>query len=212
MKGAVPVALFASAVLLSGCSSDTAPPTVTQPPPPAPLSVTGISPTTGFSNHSVTIAGTGFSQAATVTMGGALATAVTVLGTSQIRATTPFGGQALVDVVITNPNGQSARLSQGFQFEFVTLAPSVTEVNRGARIDVTWTSSVARGANYDWIGFFAVGAANIEYDRFWWAYTEPGTSGTLMLNAPMNPGQYEFRYLLDDGYLDVARSGPIVVR
>ena len=37
-------------------------------------------------------------------------------------------------------------------------------------------------------------------------------SGTLTLNAPAQPGQYQFRYLLDDGFVDTARRpgvGPV---
>ena len=38
------------------------------------------------------------------------------------------------------------------------------------------------------------------------------TSGTLTLTAPTRPGQYEFRYLSDDSFLDLARSRPVTVR
>ena len=32
-----------------------------------------------------------------------------------------------------------------------------------------------------------------------------------MFKAPPQPGEYEFRYLLDDGFIDVARA-PVTVR
>jgi hypothetical protein len=63
----------------------------------------------------------------------------------------------------------------------------------------------------DWVGLFKVGAPNTSYDDYWWRYTDAKTSGTLMLTAPNAPGQYEFRYLLDDGYVDTIRSNPVTV-
>jgi hypothetical protein len=55
-----------------------------------------------------------------------------------------------------------------------------------------------------------VGDPSTSYD-LWWKYTDGGTSGTFTLNAPTQPGQYEFRYLLDDGFVDTARSTPVTV-
>ena len=37
------------------------------------------------------------------------------------------------------------------------------------------------------------------------------TSGTFTLTAPSQAGQYEFRYLIDDGWSDVARSTMVTV-
>ena len=45
----------------------------------------------------------------------------------------------------------------------------------------------------------------------WWEYTYAATSGTLTLTAPSQAGQYEFRYLLDDEYIDAARSSLVTV-
>jgi hypothetical protein len=48
-------------------------------------------------------------------------------------------------------------------------------------------------------------------DNGWWDYTGGKTSGTLTLSAPTQAGQYEFRYLPNDGYVDAARSGVVTV-
>ena len=56
---------------------------------------------------------------------------------------------------------------------------------------------------------FKVGDANTAYG--WYEYTDGAESGTFTLSAPTQPGQYEFRYLLNDGYTDVARYGPVTV-
>ena len=42
-------------------------------------------------------------------------------------------------------------------------------------------------------------------------WTDGATSGTFTLSAPTQAGQYEFRYLLNDGYGDAARSSLVTV-
>jgi len=61
----------------------------------------------------VTINGTGFRNGATVSIGGAVATGVTV-GAMQITATTSSHACGTVDVVVTNSDNQSGTLSGGF--------------------------------------------------------------------------------------------------
>jgi hypothetical protein len=88
-----------------------------------------------------------------------------------------------------------------------TLTPSVTTVAPGAVLSVSWTAST--GGSSDWIGLFTVGAASC--DHGWSEYTGGGTSGTFTLTAPTRPGQYEFRYLPNDGCGVTARSSPVTV-
>ena len=82
---------------------------------PAVLSVT---PNTGPSigGTSVTINGNGFFPGATVTFGTNAATNVVVTNTTQITATTPPGETGSVNVIVTNPNGQSGFLTKGFVY------------------------------------------------------------------------------------------------
>ena len=72
---------------------------------------------------------------------------------------------------------------------------------------MSWTASTGRPL--DWISLFRVGDPNTAYDDY--KYTNGATSGTFTLSAPTQAGQYEFRYLLNDGYSDAARSGPVTV-
>lgn len=44
-----------------------------------------------------------------------------------------------------------------------------------------------------------------------WQYTGGAATGTFSLTAPLLPGQYEFRYYLNDGYQKVKTSDPITV-
>lgn len=90
------------------------------PPPPVPApTVTSIAPTSGpaIGGTAVTITGADFQSGATVTIGGAAASNVNVTSATTITATTPAGtADAVVDVVVANPDGQSATLAGAFTY------------------------------------------------------------------------------------------------
>ena len=88
-----------------------------------------------------------------------------------------------------------------------TVTASTDLVAPGDELSVGWTAS--SGKPLDWVSIFRVGTGNTAYG--WYEYTNGATSGTFTLSAPTQAGQYEFRYLLNDGYSDVARSGPVTV-
>ena len=88
-----------------------------------------------------------------------------------------------------------------------TVTASTNTVAPGGQLSVNWTAST--GKPLDWIGLFRVGDWNGAHG--WSSYTDGATSGTFTLSAPSQAGQYEFRYLLNDGVDDAARSGLVTV-
>jgi Ca-activated chloride channel family protein len=141
------------------------------------------------------------------------ATSVTVVDSTTITAAAPVHAAGTVDVVVTNPAGQSGRLPAGFEYVVdgpYAIAASHGTVVAGGQLSVSWTAP--RAGAWDWVGLFKVGDPSTTYESGWWKYTDGVISGTLTLNAPAQPGQYEFRYLLDDGFVDTARSSPVTVR
>jgi hypothetical protein len=80
--------------------------------------LTGVSPTTGRTagGTSVTLTGTNFASGARLTFGGATATSVVVVSTTHITAKTPRHKPGAVNIVVTNPNGQSGTLSNSFTY------------------------------------------------------------------------------------------------
>ena len=176
-----------------------------------PLTVNGISPPTGITHHPhlITFSGTGFRSGASVTFGGVPGTQVNVATAVLMAAFPPVHDPGTVDVVVTNPNGQRATLPSAFSFHPVTITanPSVAP---GQQLTVSWVASGRATQPFDWIGLFTQGASNVAYLEGWWDYTNGATAGTMTF-APRAPGEYEFRYLLDDGYDDVARV-PVSVR
>jgi hypothetical protein len=183
----------------------TVPTTLTAP------TVTAISPSLGSTARptAVTISGTGFVAGATVTVD-VVAVSAAVVNSTMIRAVVPAHSAGQADVIVTNSGGLVGRLPAAFEYVFegpFTLTPSTNVVEAGGRMSVSWTAPGGRSG--DWIAVFRVGAS---YDDDWYGLTEGATSGTHTVTAPTRPGQYEFRYLVDEGFLDVARSSPVTVR
>jgi uncharacterized protein (TIGR03437 family) len=155
------------------------------------------------------ISGTGFLAGATVRVD-VMAVSVTVVNSTMITAVVPAHTAAHADVVVTNPSGSGGTLTAAFTYSFeepFTLTPSANAVDAGGQMSVSWNARGARAG--DWIAVFRVGES---YDDDWWGHTNGATSGTHTLTAPTRPGQYEFRYLVADGFFEVARSAPVTVR
>jgi hypothetical protein len=102
---------------------------VTPPPAPAPTitriepataPASGLSPTsTALDDHHgqpVAIIGTGFQPDAAVTFGGTPVDHATTLSSTVILTTAPDRAAGKVDVVVTNPDGQSATSPQQFTY------------------------------------------------------------------------------------------------
>src|SRR5258708_39277533 len=84
---------------------------------PAPT-VTSVNPPGGplAGGTAVTIGGTGFVSGATVTFGAAAATNVTFVNATTITATTPANPAGPTNVLVTNPDGQSGTLPNGYLY------------------------------------------------------------------------------------------------
>ncbi len=139
-----------------------------------------------------------------------MAVRVTVVNSTTITAIVPAHAAGPADVVVTNPGGSGGTLPAAFTYSFegpFTLTPSTNVIDAGGQMSVSWTAPGGRAG--DWIAVFRVGAS---YEDDWYGLTNGATSGTHTVIAPMRPGQYEFRYLVDDGFLDVARSSAVTVR
>jgi hypothetical protein len=171
------------------------------------LAATSVSPTGGYAGTVVTILGAGFVPGTTVTMGG-LAAPVRGVTNGIIGVQAPvLSAAGPVDIVVTNPGGATAMLANGFTYDVITLTAAPASVTAGGQLTITWSGS-GRGFD-DWIGLFKVGDANENYG--WWEYVPGNGTRSLTAPAPLVPGTYEFRYLPNDGFTDVARSNPVTV-
>jgi len=138
-------------------ATDTVDITVTAPPP----SIASILPDRGTpaGGTFVTITGENFFSGATVTIGGNDATQIKVVSTSQLTAVTPAGSIGKKDVVVTNTDGQFAKLVGGF--EYVKAAIITEPVARAClRGEVSVRGTVNAGVNglRSWTLYVASGA------------------------------------------------------
>jgi len=134
----------------------------------------------------------------------------TVVNSTTIIAIVPAHAAGPVDVVVTNPGGSGGTLPAAFTYSFdepFTLTPSTDVIDAGGQMSVSWTAPAWRAG--DWIALCPVGA---DYEDDWYGLTNGAMSGTHTVTAPTRPGQYEFRYLVDDDLLELARSRPVTVQ
>jgi len=176
--------------------------------PKAPL-VFSITPSEGLAGVPVTvlIAGSRFQTGAVVRIDNLIAT-TRVNNEGSISAGVPAHALAgVVDVVVINADGQVGTLTGGFRYGIVTLTPGQSLVAPGGALSVSWVAP-GRSNPGDWIGLFKIGDPNTVYV---WSQATTGVSGTFTLSAPAQAGEYEFRYLVDDDFIDVRRSSPVTV-
>jgi hypothetical protein len=106
--------------------------------------VTAISPASGTTGGgtSITVTGKGFVSGASVTLGGTAAIGVNVSSSTSITATTPAHVVGAVNVVVTNIDGQSGTLSNGYTYTSTGI--TFVQVNSGpSRIQLSASSIAA---------------------------------------------------------------------
>ncbi len=135
-RGAIRLAIATlGAIALSACSSGGSSGGSTA------VTVTSASPSSGstLGGTAVVISGTNFESGATVKFGTAQATFVGFNTATSLSASTPPGEPGLVNVTVTNPDGTTGELVNGFTF----VAP-------GCTIPAAVTSSLTLDAGCVW--------------------------------------------------------------
>jgi hypothetical protein len=95
---------------------------------PAPT-LSSVSPNSGpgTGGTALTVNGTGFLAGATVSLGGAACTGVTLVSSAQLRCTTGAHAAGTVSVVVTNPDAKSATLANGFTYSLAATYTSIAQ-------------------------------------------------------------------------------------
>lgn len=129
-------------------------------PPPV---IQSIAPNSGppAGGTVVTIAGSRFAAGASVAFGGLPALNVNVVDSSTITATTPAHSEALVDVVVTNPDGQTFTMAQAFSYiamHVVSVSPNSGSTSGGTNVTI-FGSAFQSGAT---VMFGARPATNVD--------------------------------------------------
>lgn len=113
-------------------------------------SISTVTPSSGpvSGGTAVTISGSGFATGATVTFGGTNASA-TVVGSTTINAVAPSHSSGPVNVVVTNPGGQSATLTNGYVYASAPVpAPTVSGITPNSGPTAGGTPVTINGNNF----------------------------------------------------------------
>ena len=172
-----------------------------------PLTVTSLETPIGFAGIRLRMLGSGFLPATSVTFGSVPANTTAVTNASML-VTIPIHAIGTVEVVATNPGGERATLVGGFTYAIPpVLNLDRTTVMAGGLVNVSWTATTTWGL--DWVGLYKAGDRNEDWLKYF--YTGGHTSCNTPVTMPAEPGQYEFRYLPNDSYVDIAKSNPVTV-
>ena len=164
--------------------------TLTVTPAAAPT-ILSVTPNSGDTNGgtTVTILGTGFETGATVSFGSVLATSVTVTNSTNIIAVTPPASLGMVDVGLTNADGQSVIFTNGFTY----ATPFVADMSTLQITGQPTNQAAAVGGNASFT-VTATGAAPLVYQ---WAFNNANltdaTNVTFSLTniQPLHAGPYQ---------------------
>ena len=98
------------------------------PPPVLPLVVTSISNTSGYEEggNYIYITGDGFLKESIVTIGGNVAP-IDQVSSTKVRAKVPKGIPGDVDVIVTNPNGES--VTAPMKYTYIERVPEITSLS-----------------------------------------------------------------------------------
>ncbi|MEJ2009150.1 MAG: IPT/TIG domain-containing protein [Acidobacteriota bacterium] len=109
--------------------------------------VSSVSPNSGpvAGGPAVTVTGTNFASGATISFGGVAGLNVSFVSSTQLNATTPAHAAGTVNVAVTNPDGVSAALSNGFTYGSSTptvgsVSPMSGPADGGTQITITGTN------------------------------------------------------------------------
>jgi hypothetical protein len=160
---------------------------------PAPT-VTGVAPASGpaAGGTAVTIAGTNFLAGATVSVGGTAATGVTVVNGTTITATPAAHAGGVVSVTVTNADGQSSTLANGFTYmgpapTLTGVAPVSGSTSGGTAVTLTGTN-FASGATVA-IGGVAATGVTVVSGTTMTATTPAHAAGAVSVSVTNADGQ-----------------------
>ena len=121
--------------------------------------VASVSPDTGstLGGTAVSITGTGFRTGATVTVGGAACTDVTVVGATSITCETPAGSGGSASVVVANTDSQANVANSLFTYVGPSISPTNISVSGTAGAAITSTSAISASRFRGTVTFTATG-------------------------------------------------------
>ena len=106
-----------------------------QDEPPFVKSIS-ITPSPHFGGNKVSILGDNFQTGVTVTFGDIPSTDVSLITSSIMKALTPAHPAGIVDVTVTNPDGQAVTVKNGFEFVFTRFGLPIFLATKSTAVDL----------------------------------------------------------------------------
>ncbi len=159
-------------------------------PPPA---LTSISPVSGpvAGGAAVTLSGANFLSGATVSFGNALLTNIVVVNSTTITATTPAGAAGAVNVSVSNPDGQTSTLTNGYTYNppptLTSISPATGSANGGTAVTISGANFLS-GATLSFNGS-ALTNVTVASDTTIMATAPAGAAGVANVTATNPDGQ-----------------------
>ncbi len=168
--------------------------------------ITKVEPDKGTKagGQEVTVTGENFCEDGdvTVTFGGVEATDVSVVSSTEITCKTPAHDPAKVDVVVTNPDGKSAPLTEGY--EYLVNLPPVANAGTDQTVFVG-----------DTVTLDGSGSTDVDEDplTYQWSFSSRpvGSAATLSDSEAVKPtfevdvfGNYDVQLIVNDDTVDSA--------
>ena len=201
MRIAVAAALMLMVQASAGCNGS-------PPVRPSPvLSITGISPNVGshVGGTTVRVTGSGFQSATRLTVD-AVAVASSFVNSTVLEAVMPAHAAGQVDIAVTNPTGDSAKLPGGYSY-IVVPAPAVREVSpsAGSIEGDTWVT--LRGSGFSSGAMVVIGGVSkrpyVPDSTTMVVVTPAHTAGTVPIVVTNPDGQVsiaDYQYVAPDTF------------
>ena len=180
---------------------------------PYTVNLTSVSPSLVpvGADFTLTANGFGFSRACQINWNGT-PLATTFVSITQLTASVPASmvssaGSAAITITIPTAAGSSNSQTVVIGDYSVTAGPA--SVLMGQPINVSWSAPAGTSVK-DWVGLYKVGSGDQGCIAF--QYTNGTSAGSISFTAPWEAGQYEVRYLLNDGYQSVTSSSTFTVQ
>jgi len=175
----------------------------------AQVTVNRLYPDAAFPGETVSLSGTNLTGGLRVEFGGVPGGTIDVASFGPI-VMVPAHQPGTVDVVVILDDGRTFKLPNGFTFLGVDVSATPSSVAAGGALTVSWSNP---RDNYwdsgpDVIGLYRLGdpiGTRVWTGEVWYA------GSSLNLTAPSEPGDYEFRFLINNGALVVGRSKVVTV-
>ena len=152
--------------------------------------------------RTVSIHGSDFANATSVTFGGVPATSFSVISPNQIEAVSPAHAAGSVDVIVTTGVGSSAALPESTYTYVATPPPTISSINPVRVASKTRSQVLTSGTNFVDIHEVRIDGESAGFDEIdsthLSVYPEPHTAGSVTLEVETETGIASTTITFDD--------------